>query len=201
MPPLDFASRRLKLTTLGPGRPWYRLYESRHPDALGFGYGSSRFSAPEAGSAVVDRFGVVYFGSSMKVCFAEAILRDAGVGMSGLIPFEMGELERYACAEVVVTTDLYLVDLRGDGLVQMRMPTDAARARDHRLGQQWSRAFWLNDARPDGIIYESRLNGEANIAVYDRALSKLGVSDVRPMMERREEMAGIIDDFELAIVR
>lgn len=150
--------------------------------------------------ALADRFSVVYFGSSMKVCFAEAILRDAGVGTSGLIPFELAELTCYACAEVDVATELYLADLRGDGLLQLRMPTDAARAREHRLGQLWSRAIWLNEARPDGIVYESRLNGETNIAIYDRALSKLRVNNVRPMVERRDEMAGIIDDFELAIV-
>ncbi|WP_432445039.1 hypothetical protein [Rhizobium rosettiformans] len=37
-----------------------------------------------------DRFGVVYFGSSIKVCFAEAILRERAIGSRGNFPIGMG---------------------------------------------------------------------------------------------------------------
>jgi hypothetical protein len=57
-------------------------------------------------------------------------------------------------------------------MLWMRVPTDAARAASHELGQQWSRALWLHDEKPDGIIYDSRLNGETNIVAFDRAIKK-----------------------------
>jgi len=66
--------------------------------------------------------------------------------------------------------------LRSDNMLRMRIPTDAARAASHELGQKWSRAYlgyglqpvrlcslWLHDEKPDGIIYDSRFHGETNV--------------------------------------
>jgi len=62
------------------------------------------------------------------------------------------------------------------------------------------RAFWLHDERPDGIIYDSRLNGETNIVLFDRALTKLRVTAAGPLLDFRNEVAQILDDFAIAIV-
>jgi hypothetical protein len=35
---------------------------------------------------------------------------------------------------------------------------------------------------PDGIVYQVRLNGQTNLAVFDRATSKLRVANVAPPM-------------------
>ncbi len=75
-PPKGFASRDLVIAEMAPGGVWRRIYESRFPDPLGYGFGPSRFSDPKTMLVPPDRFGVVYLGSSVKVCFAEAILRD-----------------------------------------------------------------------------------------------------------------------------
>lgn len=75
-----------------------------------------------------------------------------------------------SCASVSTTQPVRLVDLRSDGMLRMRIPTDGARAASHELGQRWSRALWLHDERPDGIIYDSRLNGETNIVLFDARL-------------------------------
>jgi hypothetical protein len=53
---------------LGSYAPWYRLYQSRYSNPLGYGFGSSRFSDPEKALPPSDRFGIVYFGSRIKVC-------------------------------------------------------------------------------------------------------------------------------------
>ena len=90
--------------------------------------------------------------------------------------------------------------LRGDGLLRMGVPTDAARGNSQQLGRLWSRAFWLHDEMPDGIVYESRLNGETNIAVYDRALPKLTATATPKLVDCRTDLAKIIVDFDLAIV-
>jgi hypothetical protein len=100
------------------------------------------------------------------------ILRDRGVCRIKAFPLEWAELEKWTCAELRNTSALRLVDLRGDGLLRMGVPTDVARASSQTLGRRWSRAFWAHDAKPDGIMYEPRLNGETNIALFDRALTK-----------------------------
>jgi hypothetical protein len=92
------------------------------------------------------------------------------------------------------------VDLRGDGPARMGVPTDAVRASSHALGRRWSLAFWSHGARPDGLVYPSRLNGEACVAVYDRALPKLRTRVARPLLGWRREMAVVVRDLRLALV-
>lgn len=200
LPPKGFESRPLALTDIPAGTVWRRLYQSRFPDPLGYGLGPSRFSDPETGLVPPARFGVVYLGSSLKVCFLEAILRDRGVGRIGAFPIEWAELEAWTCGELRIDSPLRLVNLRGDGLVRMGLPTDAVRSSSQVLGRVWSRAIWSHDARPDGIAYESRLNGETNIAVFDRALAKVSAIATPRLVDCRSELAGVITDFDLAIV-
>lgn len=200
LPPTDFGSRELVIHELTSVASWYRLYQSRYPDPLGYGFGLSRFSDPEIALTPPDRFGVVYFGSSIKVCFAEAILRERAIGSKGTFPVGMGELLEVSCASVATIEPVRLADLRSDGMLRMRIPTDAARAASHELGQQWSRALWLHDEKPDGIIYGSRLNGETNVVLFDRALTKLRVTAAGPLLDFRNEVAQILDDFAIAIV-
>ena len=200
MPPLGFASRPLVLTEVGRGAIWRRLYQTRFRDPLGYGFGPSRFSDPEVSLLPPERFGVVYLGSSVKVCFVEAILRDRGAGRTKTFPIEWRELEAWTCAEIRVAAPLNLVDFRGDGLIRMGIPTDVARARSQDLGRAWSRAVWSHQAQPDGIIYDSRLNGETNVVVFDRALPKLAGHGTPRLVECRSDLAAIITAFDLAII-
>jgi hypothetical protein len=200
LPPKGFESSGIELASIKTGTKWFRLYSSRYPDPLGFGFSPSRFSDPRVALPEKDRFGVIYFGSSLKVCFLERILRDIRNGRLGDVPIPYAELEQLMCAEIVTARPLNLVDLRGDNLVKMGVPTDAVRASSHRLGQKWSLAFWLHKQRPHGILYYSRLNDEINMALYDVALPSIRVSTTRPLLEYRTEVAGLIREFKLAIV-
>ena len=179
---------------------WRRLYQSRFPNPLGYGFSPSRFSDPETSLIPPERFGVIYFGSSIKVCFVEAILRDRGVGRTHTFPVEWAELEAWSFAEIRVDTTLRVVDLRGDGLVRMGIPTDVARARAQDLARIWSRAFWGHDAKPDGLMYDSRLNGETNVVVFDRALPHLVAVATPRLVDCRGDLATILTDLDLAIV-
>ena len=177
------------------GSVWQRLYASAHTDPLGFTLALTRFSDPSG-----TRFGVIYLGSSAKVAFAETVLRDRGEATlhSVLIPF--AELEIYTCADIRLVADLNLVDLTGDGCVRLRVPTDVIGARDQTLARAWSQAFFDHPAAPDGILYPSRLNEQRNIALYARALGKLAPEATPRLVERRDELAAIIRDFEIEIV-
>ena len=194
LPPATFGTRPL-VTRVGPaGAVWRRLYQTRHPDPLGFGLAKSRFSDP-TGHA----FGVVYLGSSVRVVFHEVILRDRGDARTGPVLVSMAELEAFTCAEIAITSPLKLVDFTGDGPPKMGVPSDVVGARDQTLAQIWSEAVHSHSENVDGIYYPSRLNEERNVALYDRAIVKLRSMSTPRLIDLRVPLAEIINDFELEV--
>lgn len=173
---------------------------ARFPDPLGYGKSGSRFSDPRRRKDE-NRFGVIYLGETLTVCFLEAVLRDLRDqrdGVVGELAVEETELEARRYAEIELATPLRLVDLRGNGAIAMGVPSDAHRGTSHTLGRAWSLAFHEHPQAPDGIIYPSRLNGQVNLAVYGRAVSKL-----RPVRFRRlidvAELAPVLDDLRVGL--
>jgi len=173
-PTKAFAGVTLALASITPGQRFGRIYHERYPDPLGFGKTKSRFSDPRRRSED-RRFGILYLGSTLKVCFVEAVLRDRRNGAVGDYPIEEAELAQRRYVEIVVISSLRLVDLRGDGPIRMGIPTDVVGSTRQALARAWSVAFYDHPAVPDGIIYSSRLNEDTNLAVYDRAIAKLNV--------------------------
>lgn len=112
LPPTDFASARLRLHTLQPGERFGRIYPAGHPDPLGFGKSKSRFGDPRRRKPD-RRFGVLYLGQTLAVCFLEAVLRDRKDGVAGEIVLEERELKERLYADIEVATPLRMVDLRG----------------------------------------------------------------------------------------
>lgn len=196
-PPSDISERKLVTATVKAGERFGRLFRNEFPDPLGFGKNGSRFSDPRL-LPDDERFGVLYLGISLKVCFVETILRDRGIGGPQLIPIDEQELADRNYTEVEVTAPLKLVDLRADGLVRMRIPSDVAGGSEHTLSRKWSLAFYRHPSQPDGIIYPSRFNEETNLAVYDRAIGKLRAKRHGPLMDETE-LWRIVRDFEIAL--
>jgi hypothetical protein len=83
------------------------------------------------------------------------------------------ELDTRRYAEVEVREALKLIDLRGDGSVRMGIPSDVARGSKQTLARKWSIALREHPEQIDGLVYPSRLNGETNLAIYDRGVGKL----------------------------
>ena len=52
---------------------------------------------------------------------------------------------------------------------------------------------------PDGIVYSSRLNGQTNLAVYDRAIPKLRVVETTPLIDALG-LPSVLDELLVAIV-
>lgn len=143
-----------------------------HPDPLGIGKTPSRFSDPRRRIAA-NRFGVLYLGETLKVCFLEALLRDQRDSMIGDLPIAEAEFHTREYAEIEVVAPLKTVNLREDGAIVMGVPSDVAKATDQRLARAWSVAFHDHPERADGIMYPSWLNGRTNLAVFDRSIVKL----------------------------
>jgi RES domain len=179
------------------GSVWHHIFLDRFPEPLGFGFASSRFSDPRRKPA--KRFGVYYVGQTFEVAFLETIVRDLRNGNSGPLVLSIGDLDDYAHVHITVQARLDLLDLRGGNPVTLGLPTDAVRARSQRLGQRASLAVYQHADQLDGICYQSRLNGEENLAVYDRAIPKLAAG-ARRKLAICTELAPILTAYRVALV-
>lgn len=191
-PPATVARSRLELHTVAAGETFGRIYPERYPDPLGYGKSLSRFSDPRR-RIDTNRFGVLYLGDTLKVCFLEAVLRDRRDGADGSLLLGEHELHERNYAEIEVASPLNMVDLRNDNAIRMGVPTDVAGASAQSLARKWSLAWHEHSARPDGIIYPSRLNGQTNLAVFHRAVPKLRAIGVRRLI-RATGLAAVLND-------
>ncbi|RWN94782.1 RES family NAD+ phosphorylase [Mesorhizobium sp.] len=196
-PPPDFGRAKLEIETIPPGRTFGRIYWSTYPDPLGYGKSASRFSDLRRRVAA-NRFGVLYLGDSLKVCFLETVLRDRREGLFDDLPIEEVELTQRRYAEITTTAELRLIDLRGDNAVRMGVPTDVVRAQRQNLARRWSVAFHEHSSRPDGIIYPSRLNGATNLAIYDHSIAKLQPKRILALLGALG-LAQVLEDFRIGL--
>lgn len=194
VPSPEFARRSLVLKAVPAGDVWRRMYETRFPDALGWGPGLNRFSDP-TGNA----FGVIYLGSSAKVAFVETLLRDAADGRGDDCVLQLAEIQARSLASIRLKEPLRLVDLTGDGGLRMGVPSDVVGASDQTLSRQWSLAFYNHADAPDGVFYPSRLNEERCIALYHRALAKVEAIATPRLMDCDLNLAAILDDLEISL--
>ncbi|WP_141697770.1 RES family NAD+ phosphorylase [Bradyrhizobium yuanmingense] len=159
---------------------------------MGYGKSPSRFSDPRRRIAA-NRFGVLYLGETLKVCFLEAVLRDRRDGADGSLLLGEDELHDRDYATIEIASPLNMVDLRGDGAIRLGVPTDVARASRQALARQWSLAWHEHPSGPDGITYPSRLNGQTNLAIFHRAVPKLRAVGVQPLFGAAG-LATVLDD-------
>lgn len=197
-PPADFKNSPLDIETVPAGRRFGRIYANAFPDPLGYGKTPSRFSDPRRRDAT-RRFGVLYLGETLKVCFLEAVLRDRRDGLIGDLPIDEKEIYARRYAEIETRVDLSLVDLREDHPIRMGVPTDVAKSSRQNLARAWSLAFHEHQAMPDGVIYPSRLNGHTNLAIFGRAISKLTIARVVPLIGA-PGLAMVINDLRVSLV-
>jgi hypothetical protein len=195
--PHPLASASLIHGQVRAGSVWHHLFLDRFPDPLGLGHSPSRFSDPRR--APRTRFGVYYIGQTFEVAFLETIVRDRKNGNPGTLVLGANDLIAYAHVAITVRAALDVVDLRGGSAIAMGLPTNALRAQSHRQGQKVSLALYRHADSPDGIWYPSRLNGDENIALYDRAVSKLSAGP-RRSLGSCPELAPILDRYRIAIV-
>jgi hypothetical protein len=149
-PTPDFRRVDLELATIRRGSLFGHIYPNGFPNPLGCGKTPSRFSDPRRRIAK-NRFGVLYLGSSLTVCFLEAILRDLRNGAISDYPIEEAELHARNYAVIAVGDPLHLVDLRGNGPVKMGIPSDVIGASRQSLSRARSLALHEHPERPDGM--------------------------------------------------
>ena len=196
-PASAFARATLHVAAVGPEQTFGRIYLSKYPDPIGYSKAPSRFSDPRR-HVLRNRFGVLYLGNTLKVCFLEAVLRDQRNGVVGDYVIGEAELRSRRYARIEPISQLHLVDLRGDGCVRMGIPSDVPRSSNQTLSRRWSLAFYQHRFQPDGIIYPSRLNADTNLAIYDRAIFKLREVGNSSLIGA-QGFAEVLDDLRVAI--
>ena len=172
LPPPGFANASILLHTVAAGLRFGRIYLGTYSDPLGFSKTPSRFSDPRR-RKFANRFGVLYLGDTVKVCFLEAVLRDQRDGVVGDLP--IAESELYDRRPIV------------------------AKGSKQSLARKWAAAFNEHVSQVDGIIYPSRLNGHTNLAVFDRAMGKLKAVSTMKLI-RAPGLADVLNDLNVAIV-
>ena len=177
------------------GDIWYRIHRIEH-EPLWFGPGKGkvrdpaamwrfddpgpRATHPEAPSpsrkAMPDKghFGVCYLGATAEASFVETFLRRSGV--PGRKDVGMKELESRQISAIVLTRDIRVVDLRGEGLSRAHLDSMIFATRDYTFPQVVARTLWRHPAKYDGIAYRTRHDpGKTAIALFDRARDSLHV--------------------------
>ena len=203
LPLEDFKSRTLDLVPF-TGSQIFRAFQTRHPDPLGFVPGKSRFSdpriRPDPTHNPPDVFVTIYFGTDVETCVLETIIRDSGIGTPGPdTPVSKSYMRSWSIAKVECSAPLQLIDLRADGCIKNKIPTDAVRSKNHVVGQIWAHAIHEHPQRPDGIIFSSRLNEGGNIALFGRAMGKMYATSHAPLFDYRSELAAILTTYKIAL--
>lgn len=162
LPPADLSGRALPLIA-PPMTAWFGMHRA---DVAPLAFDRStrhRFNAPDG------QFGVLYCASDANCVFIETF----GDTIWQNRTVSLAELQQRSLMEVTMPPSLRLVDLTGPRLAalgaDLRLTTGT-----HRIGREWSLAFWAHPQRPDGIHYVSRRDSEQTcIALYDRASTAL----------------------------
>ena len=84
------------------------------------------------------------------------------------------------------------------GPVRMGVPSDVVGNSSQTLARVWAVAFHDHPAVPDGIMYPSRLNEEINLAIFNRAIARLRVHQVSPLMHA-PGLANVLNSLNVAL--
>ncbi len=141
--PGDFAHRAPTITELDV--TWFRTHSIRRSPIFFGRTGGSRFDSAD------DSYGLLYVGQDAYGAFIETFGQSTGTNA-----VTTTALAERALAELKPNRSLRLVNLTVSGELA-RIGADARLyAGDHRIAQQWSRAFHDHPSKPDGILYPAR---------------------------------------------
>jgi hypothetical protein len=141
--------------------------------AMGFRYYGplSRFDHQQSPKPELhDKRGIIYAGLSLSCCLIEVFGDDKTI-----------KIQQQQIAYITLRQSLKLLDLKDSGA--WGAGSVAAMAVDGRrkLTQAWSRYFYENPdlyGNIDGLIFKNAHDGQAAIALYERASAKLLSADV-----------------------
>src|SRR5262249_57284615 len=102
------------------------------------------------------------------------------------------------CERMEVAAAFSCGSRRGRGCSGRGLPRGGARRWKQSWARRWSLALYNHPTEADGIIYPSRLNGETNLAVYDRAIPKLRAAAQRELL-KQIGLAAVLRDLKVGL--
>lgn len=178
-----------------PGTVLWRIHRSRH-NALWFSPGKGRlpryrFDDPEK------RFSVCYLSTVEHGAFAETMLRTLPTRI-----LSKADLATRRLTAIEVVRSLKLVQMYGAGLARLGCTAATATGQDYEGSREWSRALWMHDAKPDGILYHAAHDDETlSIALFNRARRNVRIaahSSVR--LDDAGLLKRFLDRYDLALL-
>lgn len=163
-PPSDLPDRKLPLRKWDA--PWYRIHPVRYPHPVFFGKTlTNRFDDPR------QVFGVMYLADDFGGAFAEVF---GGSVRFRAVP--LAALQGSLLSSLVATTPPQLVDLTGEGLLQVGADSRLF-AGAHARAQTWARALHDHPQAPDGLLYRARHDpARFSVALFDHFQSQVTVT-------------------------
>jgi len=149
---------------------------------------------------MADGYRALYIAAYFLTAFAETLVREKYIRK---IDRPLHIMNVVMKGVVLVTTKrgmkLCLLDLRKDACSRIGIPTDTVRAKNQAASWALGRDIYFMFPYIDGIIFPSRIDGEDNYMVFDRAIEKLEVIGGYPLVKHPEyDMA--IARYDLGIV-
>lgn len=159
--------KSLPYREISVGTVLWRIHRNRHA-AVWFSPGKGnrpryRFDDPQTRSFVC------YLSTVEHGAFAETMLRTLPTRI-----LSRADLAARSLTPIEVVRPLKLVRMYGAGLTRLGCTAAVATGQDYRRSREWSRALWVHDDQPDGILYHAAHDDETlSVALFDRARRSL----------------------------
>ena len=164
----------------------FRLMNSGHKHMLGAVPVPSRFGDPEM------RYAILYASETVRCGFCEALIRNRFTRRKHR-ELPSSDVESMLVVSLCSIEQLTLVDLRGDGATRIAAPAAVVHDSNHTAGRALSAATYISVPEADGIMFQSRFTGDAYIAIFDRAICKLTLLEVMPLIEHSDFLHALTD--------
>lgn len=185
--PTDEACQNPKFTSLPSGTVLHRIHRSKFggvefcPVKTNF-----RFSSFENDRGVL--IPALYAGENFETAICEVILRFDNVGDGGLRVAQPRDFADRCHSEIILTRDLSLVDLRGQGQRALGISENALTAGDshsYHISQEWAQTLHRLHPDQDGLLYTSIQNSPcfAIMIFGDRASDAVSERETRSVAD------------------
>ena len=162
--------------------PSYRIIPSKYEiTPLDTNPANSRFCTNNS------NFSILYAASDFSTAFIEVVIRDRFTQIDQC-KIHLSELTERSYVRIISTpnSNLIFLDLPQDGCTRLGAPTDAVNATSHSAGRELGHEIYSNHSEVDGLLFSSRLTGNDIYAIFDRAISKLSVIELKKTIDNQE---------------
>ena len=174
----------------------YRIFQSKYEkNPLGTIPADSRFCTDNS------NFSILYAAPNFNTAFIEVVIRDRFT-KTDQRKIHLSELTGLSYASITSKPNIILLflDLRQDGCIRLGAPTDAVNASNHNAGQGLGKEIYSKHPEIDGFLFSSRITGQDNYAIFDRAISKLNHNKCTKIINH-EEVPKIFNRYDIKLIK